>query len=314
MHVPDHFLDPVVSTTTAAVALTGVAVAAWQVRQHASAHRLGFAAAVTGFVFAAQMVNYSVLPGTSGHFLGAALAAALLGPWLGMLSMTVVLAVQALVFADGGLTALGTNVTLMAVTGVAVAWAAGTVLTRVLGRSAPRTAAGLGAALSVPAAALVFSGLYAVGGTVPVETGGLAASMLGVHALIGVGEAVITVAVLSLVLALAPGLAAVDARPLAPARARRGALGVTGAGLLCAAGLSAVASSAPDGLESVALAYSFAEAAGPHALAGAVLAGYGESAGLPVVLAGMVGLVLTGLLAAGAVGALTAGRPAAARR
>lgn len=313
MHVPDHFLDPAVSTTTAAVALTGVSVAAWQVRQQASVHRLGFAAAVTGFVFAAQMVNYSVLPGTSGHFLGAALAAALLGPWLGVLSVTVVLAVQALVFADGGLTALGTNVTLMAVVGVAVAWAVGRLLTRPLGRSAPRTAAGLGAVLSVPTAALVFSGLYAVGGTVPVDAGGLAASMLGVHALIGVGEAVITVAVLSLVLAVAPGLAAVDTRPLAPARARRGALGVTGAGLLCAAALSAVASSAPDGLESVALAYSFAEAAAPHALAGAVLAGYGETAGVPVALAGVVGLVLTGLLAAGALGALTAGRPAAVR-
>lgn len=314
MHVPDHFLDPVVSTTTAAVALTGVSVAAWQVRQHASAHRLGFAAAVTGFVFAAQMVNYSVLPGSSGHFLGAALAAALLGPWLGMLSVAVVLAVQAVVFADGGLTALGTNVTLMAVVGVAVAWAAGTALTRVLGRSAPRTAAGLGAALSVPAAALVFAGLYAVGGTVPVEAGGLAASMVGVHALIGVGEAVITVAALSLVLAVAPGLAAVDPRPLAPVRARRGVLGVAAAGLLCAAVLSAVAASAPDGLESVALAYSFADSAAPHTLAGAVLAGYGEAAGLPVALAGVVGLVLTGLLAAGAVGALTAGRPAAARR
>ncbi|MEX5303037.1 energy-coupling factor ABC transporter permease [Kocuria sabuli] len=313
MHVPDHFLDPAVTTTTAAVALIGVSAAAWQVRQTAPAHRLAFAAAVTGFVFAAQMVNYAVLPGTSGHFLGAALAAALLGPWLGLLCVTVVLAVQALVFADGGLTALGTNVTLMAVVGVAVACAAGAVPARLLGRPAPRTAAGLGAALSVPAAALVFSGLYAVGGTVPVATGGMAASMLGVHALIGVGEAVITVAVLSLVLAVAPGLAAVDARPSAPAGARRGALGVAGAGLLCAAVLSAVASSAPDGLEAVALAYSFADAAAPHAFADAALAGYGEPAGLPLALAGVLGLVLTGVLAAGALRALTAGRPVPAR-
>ena len=297
MHVPEHFLDPAVSLTTTAVAAAGVALAAQRARDGRLRKDLALGAAVTGFVFAAQMVNYTVLPGTSGHLMGGALAAALLGPWRAIISVSVVLVVQCLVFADGGLSALGTNVVLMALVGVGGATAVMSLIARTAGRPRPLLGAGLGALVSVPAAALAFCGLYLVGGAAPVPTADLLKSMIGVHVLIGLGEAAITVVVLSLVMALAPGLAAGDDRAPVAAVRPHGVLGLVGAGLLCAAVLSGVASSAPDGLESVALAHSFADAAGTHHFADSPLAGYGEPAGLPVGLVGALGWGLTGAVA-----------------
>lgn len=297
MHVPEHFLDPAVSMTTTAVAAAGVALAARRAHDGRLRQDLALAAAVTGFVFAAQMVNFPVLPGTSGHLMGGALAAALLGPWRAVVSVTLVLVVQCLVFADGGLSALGTNVVLMALVGVGCSSAVMSLVARVAGRPAPRLGAGLGALVSVPAAALAFCGLYLVGGAAPVPAGDLLRSMIGVHALIGIGEAAITVAVVALVMALAPGLAVGDERAPTGTARRHGVLGVAGAGLVCAAALSGAASSAPDGLESVALAHSFADAAGTHPFAGGLLADYGEPAGLPVGLVGALGWGLTGAAA-----------------
>lgn len=297
MHVPDHLLDPAVSLTTATVAATSIAVAAWRAGGERSRRDLAFGAAVTAFVFAAQMVNYAVLPGTSGHLMGAALAAALLGPWRGILSVTIVLIVQCLVFADGGLTALGTNVVLMALLGVGCTAAVMGLVDRVAGRPSPLLGAGLGALISVPAAALVFCGLYLLGGGAAVPAGDFLGSMIGVHALIGVGEAVISVSVLSFVMALAPGLAAADERAFVGSAQPRGVLGLVGAGLVCAAVLSGVASSAPDGLESVAMAYSFVDTSGTHPFAGGVLAGYGESTGWQIAAVGVLGWALTGALA-----------------
>ncbi|NCD19958.1 MAG: cobalamin biosynthesis protein CbiM, partial [Actinobacteria bacterium] len=160
------------------------------------------------FVFAAQMVNFPVAAGTSGHLLGGALAAVLVGPWTATLCISVVLIVQALLFADGGVTALGTNVLLMAVVGVWAGWGAFLVARAVLPkrRSLIPVAGGIGALVSVPAAALVFAGLFVVGGAVPVEAGMLFAAMGSVHLLIGVGEALITGLVISAVVGVRPDL------------------------------------------------------------------------------------------------------------
>ena len=151
---------------------------------------------VAAFIFAAQMLNFPVLPGVSGHLVGGALAAMLVGPWVAALCVSVVLIVQALVFADGGLTALGLNITNMALVTTAVAYLVIVALLRVL----PRTAAGLAvtafvaSVVSVVVAALAFVAQYWLGGAVTLEAGSgrLAATMAGVHVLIGVGEGVIT--------------------------------------------------------------------------------------------------------------------------
>ncbi|MCD9154856.1 energy-coupling factor ABC transporter permease [Aeromicrobium duanguangcaii] len=221
MHVPDHFLDPQTSIATAAVALTAVVVATRHARRELpDDDRVPMAGLVATFVFAAQMLNFAVGDGTSGHLMGGVLAAVLVGPATAVLCLTAVLAVQALFFADGGVTALGTNVTLMAVVGVLVGWA----VFRVAMRLAPRRpvavplAAALAALVSVPATALAFTGLYAVGGTAAVDLGAVAGSMLGWHSLIGVGEAAITLAAVAAVMWTRPDLV-FGARPYVRTRA-----------------------------------------------------------------------------------------------
>ncbi len=208
MHVPDAFLDAPTSLATGAVAIAGVAVALRRSRGDIDDRVAPLAGLVATFVFAAQMLNFPVAGGTSGHLLGGALAAVLVGPWTATLCITVVLLVQALVFADGGLTALGTNVTLMALVGVWVGWLVFLLARRVL-PSRPGSvpvAAALGAFLSVPAAAGVFACLFLVGGTAPVEASTLFGAMLTWHVLIGLGEAVITFLVVSAVISVRPDL------------------------------------------------------------------------------------------------------------
>ena len=125
---------------------------------------------VAVFIFAAQMVNFPVGAGTSGHLIGAALAAVLVGPATATLCLTVVIAVQAFLFADGGVSALGTNVLLMGVVAVWVGYGVFRVTLALLPRrlSSVSIAAGVGAFVAVPTAALAFVGLYAVGGAAPI--------------------------------------------------------------------------------------------------------------------------------------------------
>lgn len=208
MHVPDGFLDAPTSVATGAVAVAAVGVALRGARRELDDRTAPLAGLVAAFVFATQMLNFPVGAGTSGHLLGGALAAVLVGPWTGVLCLSVVLLVQALLFADGGITALGTNITLMGVVAVGVGWlvfaALRAVLPKKVGSIAP--AAAVGALLSVPASALAFTGLYALGGTAELDLSTLAAAMLGWHLLIGVGEGVITFLAVGSILAVRPDL------------------------------------------------------------------------------------------------------------
>lgn len=208
MHVPDGFLDAPTSIATGAAAAAIVVTALKQSRNELDDRTAPLAGLVAAFVFAGQMLNFPVGAGTSGHLIGAALAAVLVGPWTGILCISVVLGVQALLFADGGLTALGTNIILMA----AVAGGVGWLVTQLALRVAPRrpssvpAAAATGALVSVPIAALVFTGLYAVGGATSISIGTLAAAMVGWHLVIGIGEAIITGLTVGSVIAVRPDL------------------------------------------------------------------------------------------------------------
>jgi cobalt/nickel transport system permease protein len=208
MHVPDGFLDLPTSVATGAVAVTGVGLALRGARRELDDRTAPLAGLVATFVFAAQMLNFPVGAGTSGHLLGGALAAVLVGPWTGILCLAVVLLVQSLLFADGGITALGTNITLMGLVGVGVGWLVfrglQAVLPKRVGLVAPLAAAA--AFVSVPVAALAFVGLYAVGGQAPVSLAALATAMVGWHTLIGLGEAAITGLVVGSVVGVRPDL------------------------------------------------------------------------------------------------------------
>ena len=208
MHVPDGFLDASTSIATGAVAVTAVGVALRGARRELDDRAAPMAGLVATFVFAAQMLNFPVGAGTSGHLLGGAMAAVLVGPWTGMLCLSVVLLVQSLLFADGGVTALGTNVLLMGVVGVLVGWVAFRGLQVVLPRRAGLVAplAAVAAYVSVPVTALAFVGLYAVGGTAPVPLDTLTTAMLGWHLVIGLGEAAITGLVVASIVSVRPDL------------------------------------------------------------------------------------------------------------
>ena len=208
MHVPDGFLDAPTSVATGAVAAGTVALALRGARRELDERTAPLAGLTAAFVFAVQMVNFPVGAGTSGHLIGGALTAVLVGPWTAVLCMTVVLVVQAVLFADGGLTALGTNVTLLGLVAVAVGYGVYRLLLPLLPRTRTGVlvAAGAGAFLSVPAAAVAFVGLFAAGGVADVPLGAVLAAMGGVHLLIGLGEAAISVAVLGAVLSVRPDL------------------------------------------------------------------------------------------------------------
>jgi cobalt/nickel transport system permease protein len=196
LHAADGVIETPVALLFAALAAAVLAVCLVRGARDLDDRLAPMAGLVAAFIFAAQMLNFWVLPGVSGHLLGGALAAMLVGPWVAAICVSVVLLVQAVVIADGGITALGINITNMALVSTAVAFLVVITLLRVL----PRTPRGLGIAAfagsvaSVVAAALAFVGEYWLGGGVELSAGlgTITATMAGVHTLIGIGEGLIT--------------------------------------------------------------------------------------------------------------------------
>jgi cobalt/nickel transport system permease protein len=322
MHVPDGFINAPVSAAAGVVAAGAVAVSLRGARRELDERTAPLAGLVAAFIFAVQMLNFPVAAGTSGHLLGGALAAILVGPYTGVLCVSVVLLMQGVLFADGGLTALGVNVTDMAITTTVVAYLVFRGLVKVLprGRRSITVASFVAALLSVPAAAVVFTLIYAIGGTTDVSIGKVATAMVGVHVLIGIGEAVITALTVGAVVAVRPDLVygarglhrplklrvageLVDAPAAAPApAAARGShrkVWITGlvTSLVLAGFVSFYASANPDGLEKVAHDKGIDKKTEKHASDGSPLAGYGVKdvgdARLSGGLAGVTGVGVT---------------------
>jgi cobalt/nickel transport system permease protein len=209
MHIPDGFLTTDVALACAVPAAVAVGVGLRKASTDLDERRVPLLGVTAAFIFAAQMLNFPVAGGTSGHFLGAALAAILLGPWLACLTLAVVLGVQAFVFADGGITALGANILNMGVIGALLV---GGVMhyARRLAPKALVPISAIGAWFAVMLGATAASLELAISGTVPLHT--VLPAMLGTHLLIGIGEAVITAAAVSAVLTTRPDL--VTRRPV----------------------------------------------------------------------------------------------------
>ncbi|WP_306185840.1 MULTISPECIES: energy-coupling factor ABC transporter permease [unclassified Streptomyces] len=320
MHVPDGFINAPTSAAAGVVAAGALAVSLRGARRELDERTAPLAGLVAAFIFAVQMLNFPVAAGTSGHLLGGALAAILVGPCTGVLCVSVVLLMQGILFADGGLTALGVNITDMAITTTIVAYAVFRGLVKVLPRRRRSvTVASFAAALlSVPAAAVVFTLIYAIGGTTDVSIGKVATAMIGVHVLIGIGEAAITALTVGAVIAVRPDLVygarglrqrlklrvngeLVDAPAAGPAPVPTAArshrkLWITGlvTSLVLAGFVSFYASASPDGLEKVAHDQGIDKKEERHASAGSPLADYGvkdiSDARLSGGLAGVIGV------------------------
>ena len=226
MHMSDGLVTPPTALAFGVVAAIGLAVAATRARRDLDDRTAPMAGLVTAFVFAVQMINFPVLPGASGHLLGGALVAILVGPWVGSLCLAIVLAVQALLFADGGLTALGTNIVNMAFVGVFVGYGVAVALRRfaVRSRAGLLGTAFVAALLNTVVAAMSFVLQYAIGGAGGASLGTVFVLMLAFHVLIGIGEGVITAATVGAVAAVRPDLVHLlrGARSAPPVRSAAG--------------------------------------------------------------------------------------------
>ena len=252
MHIPDGFLSPTVAIATGIASAAVIAVAMNQTRQSLGLRQAPVMGLTTAFVFAAQMINFPVAGGTSGHLLGGALASVVLGnPWAATLAMSTVFIILSVLFADGGITALGANIFNMGIVGIWVGWWLLQPLQRLLGGSRNRLplAGGIAAALSVVAASICCTIALALSGTVALNIA--LPAMVGVHILIGIGEGLITGGVLTYLVKVRP-----DLLPGEQPQLQKWVVPVIGV-LLIAGVLSLFASSWPDGLEAVAEKYGF---------------------------------------------------------
>lgn len=246
LHIPDGFLSITVSIVCWVISALTISLAVSRSNKSLGQRQIPFMGVMAAFIFAAQMINFPVTGGTSGHLLGGALAAITLGPWAGMLVMTAVIAVQALLFQDGGLLVMGANILNMGLITVAIGYGLyrGALASN---RALKLTVTGIAAWLSVMAGALFTSLQLWLSGTSPLQV--VIPAMLGVHALIGVGEALITVAALAFILQTRPDLLNEQSE------SAKGSRGWVVAGLLISLAvvlLSPFASANPDGLERVA--------------------------------------------------------------
>lgn len=251
MHIPDGVLDPKTAVGTGVLAVAGLGLALRVARRTLPARKVPLLGLSAAFVFAAQMLNFPVAGGTSGHLVGGVLTAALLGPSAAVIVLSAVLIVQCFMFADGGITALGANIFNMGIIGAVVGWMVYAALSRLMGGLSGRIAAVVVAGwISTVLAAIACAGELAASGTIAWQL--VFPAMAVAHMLIGIGEGAITALVLASIGATRPDLI-MPAEQTTPARSYRP---VVAFGLIAALGLALFvapfASPWPDGLDKVA--------------------------------------------------------------
>jgi cobalt/nickel transport system permease protein len=298
LHIPDGFLSVAVSVICWALAAVGVGVSLWRSGKTLGPRQVPLMGVLAAFIFAAQMLNFTVAGGTSGHLIGGALAAILLGPWAAILTMTTVVSIQALVFQDGGLLVMGANILNMAIIAPLVAYG--------VYRGAMALAGGrrwglfvggfAGAWLSVVISAVATAVQLVFSGTSPLAVA--LPAMAGVHVLIGIGEGLITVGALAFVAAARRDLIEPSDKPV-----RGLGWAVIGLAIALAVTLFApLASEHPDGLERVAENLGFGDLAldAPYEIIpDYVLPGIAQGSPAATILAGIVGALIVAIIGLG---------------
>jgi len=298
MHIPDGFLSTLISLLFWAASLVAVGIALQRVNRDLGERQVPLMGVLAAAIFAGQMLNFAVAGGTSGHLMGAAIATILLGPWAGILIMTCVVAIQALIFQDGGILVLGANIFNMGVVGVSVSYFTYQTARRLLGsaRWAVLASGFIAAWFSIEAAAMAVALQLALSGSAPVNIA--VPTMAGIHALIGIGEGLITTGALAFLFATRRDLIEAGSAP-APA----GAL-IWGTGLLLVLALavaSPLASANPDGLEAAAARLGFlqqAQAPSYNLIPDYLMPGVSNEA-FATIAAGIIGALIVGAAAFG---------------
>ena len=291
MHIPDGFLSIAVSGILWVTSIIFILIALKRVNRELDERRLPLMGVMAAAIFAGQMLNFAVAGGTSGHLLGAALAVILLGPWTAVLVMSSVVAVQAVIFQDGGILAMGANLFNMAVLGVAVAHFIFSMVMRIgKGQAWARITGSFAAGwFSIFVASLAAGLQLAASGTSPAYVA--VPAMGGIHALIGIGEGLITTAAVGLILAAKPEILSHEKKNKISSK------GIWSIGMLFTLALlilSPLASASPDGLEWVAEELGFldlAQDAAYQIIPDYVMPGIHNET-LATILAGIIGVVI----------------------
>lgn len=295
LHIPDGFLNLWVSTISWIITIILIGIALRRSRTEINERQIPFMGIMAAFIFAAQMINFPIAGGTSGHMLGGALAAIVLGPWTGMLVMTSVIILQALLFQDGGLLVMGANILNMGLITVLIGFGLYRAVSR-RNQSTRMIVAGAAAWLSVIAGAFLTAIQLWLSGTSPARL--VFPAMLGIHTMIGIGEALITVGVLAFLNQVRPDLVSVKKTE------SHGDYKWVAGGILISiivVLLSPFASINPDGLERVAENLEFlilGKDAPYQLLPDYTIPLLGES-GLSTILAGIIGIIVVFMIAYG---------------
>ena len=263
MHVPDGFINAQVSAATGVISLGTLWAYIRNAKNLVADKLIALTGMMSALIFVLQMINFPIAAGTSGHLLGGALAVIVLGPSLGVICISIVVVIQSLLFADGGLSALGVNVLNMAIITSLTGWFTITLWKKLFGESQFTLISGsvIAGLLSVVFSSIAFVLEYAIGGTVSVPLGNVLIAMISTHLLIGLGEGIITALIVSLLLRVRSDLVYVNSKKN-KSNTLSTSYGVLIALILSLTLVTPYASSSPDGLESVASDFGFEETDG----------------------------------------------------
>jgi len=263
MHVPDGFMNVTMSAATGVISFGTLWAYIRSAKDLIADKFIALTGMMSALIFVLQMINFPVAAGTSGHLLGGALAVIVLGPRLGLICLSVVVIIQSLLFADGGLSALGVNVLNMAIVTSATSWFIVKYWIKFIGKNKTSivSVSVLAGILSVVFSSIAFTIQYAIGGTISIPVGTVLLAMVTTHFIIGFGEGIITALIITLLIRVRPDLI------YAYERSDENTTKVSFYGLfiiliLLLSLLTPFASSSPDGLESVAEEFGFTQTDG----------------------------------------------------
>ena len=263
MHVPDGFMNVTMSAATGVISFGTLWAYIRSAKDLIADKFIALTGMMSALIFVLQMINFPVAAGTSGHLLGGALAVIVLGPRLGLICLSVVVIIQSLLFADGGLSALGVNVLNMAIVTSATSWFIVKYWIKFIGKNKTSivTVSVLAGILSVVFSSIAFTIQYAIGGTISIPVGTVLIAMVSTHLIIGLGEGIITALIITLLMRVRPDLV------YAYDRSDENTTKVSFYGLfiiliLLLSLVTPFASSSPDGLESVAEEFGFTQTDG----------------------------------------------------
>ena len=263
MHVPDGFINAQVSVATGVISLGTLWAYIRNAKNLVADKLIALTGMMSALIFVLQMINFPIAAGTSGHLLGGALAVIVLGPSLGIICISIVVVIQSLLFADGGLSALGVNVLNMAIITSLTGWLTITFWKKLFGDSQFTLISGsvIAGLLSVVFSSIAFVMEYAIGGTVSVPLGSVLIAMISTHLFIGLGEGIITALIISLLLRVRSDLVYANTKK-DKSNNLSTSYGIFIVLILSLTLITPYASSSPDGLESVASNFGFEETDG----------------------------------------------------